>query len=100
MMMSRARRCRECVFYSLASEGLDPDWCRHFERELTRAETVVGTRCESFIERVDERDADYYLPEKAEQKREYEREIRRYSIYMLLLLGIGIVLFYLVTAIA
>ncbi|RMF89215.1 MAG: hypothetical protein D6733_06735 [Methanobacteriota archaeon] len=94
------RRCRDCTFYSLASEGLDADICRFFDRVLTREETMVRTGCPEFRPREEGKDADLYLPREAAKKAMYEREIRKYSLYMVLLLVLGILFFYLATAMA
>jgi hypothetical protein len=91
------KRCRDCAFFSLASEGLDLDRCRFFNRPLSREETMVKTQCTEFIKREDEKDVEFYIPNRADKKETYEREIRKYSIYMILLVILGIGFFYLVT---
>lgn len=94
------KRCRDCAFFSLACEGLDQDRCRFFDRELTREETMIKTDCEKFIAREEGKDVDYYIPDRAAKKAGYEQEIRKYSVYMVVLLVLGIGFFYLVTLIA
>jgi hypothetical protein len=44
-----------------------------------------------------EKDVEFYIPERADKKETYKREIRKYSIYMILLVILGIGFFYLVT---
>jgi hypothetical protein len=93
------KRCRDCAFFSLASEGLDIDRCRFFDRALTREETMIRTECPEFIVREEEKDVEFYLPERAEKKESYEKEIKKYSIYMVVLVALGIGFFYLISSI-
>lgn len=99
-MIQEKKRCRDCTFFSLASEGLDIDACRFFDRALSREETMARTDCPEFIIREEEKDVEFYLPDRAEKKEGYEKEIRKYSIYMVVLVILGIGFFYLVTSIA
>jgi hypothetical protein len=92
------RRCRDCAFFSLACEGLEGDRCRFFNRFLSRTETLVKTDCPEYVVREDEKDVEFYIPERMERKEIYEREIRKYSLYMIILVVLGIGFFYLVTA--
>ena len=94
------KRCRDCAFFSLAGEGLDLDRCRFFDRLLSRKETMVSSECQKFVTREDEKDIEFYMPEQAERKQGYEKEIRRYSFYMVLFLVLGIGFFYLITKMA
>ncbi len=96
-MTEKVKKCRDCAFFSLASEGLDQDRCRFFDRLLNRREVAVKTDCPEYKEREDEKDVEYYIPERAEKKEEYEGEIKKYSIYMVVLLALALVFFYLVT---
>jgi len=54
--------------------------------------------CDKYEIRVEGRDVDHYVPERTEKKEAYQDEIRRYSIYMVVLVVIGIGFFYLVTS--
>ncbi|GBE18594.1 MAG TPA: hypothetical protein ENH13_00690 [Euryarchaeota archaeon] len=90
-------RCMDCAFFALASEGLDQDRCRLFDRPLSRIEVMNAVDCDRFEERVEGRDVDHYIPERSEKKEAYHSEIMKYSIYMVVLVVLGIGFFYLVT---
>jgi hypothetical protein len=92
------KRCRDCAFFSLASEGLIQDICRFFSRSLSRDETMVHTDCPKYVIREEDKDVEFYLPERASKKASFEKEIRKYSVYMILLVVLGIGFFYFVTA--
>ncbi len=96
-MESSVKRCRDCAFFSLASEGLDSDVCRFFKKVLTRTETVVSINCKKYELREEEKDIEFYLPERKDKKKAYENEIKKYYIYMIVLVMLGISFFYLVT---
>lgn len=91
-------RCRDCAFFALASAGLNQDRCRLFDRPLSRIQTMKVVDCDKYEIRVEGRDVDHYVPERTEKKEAYQDEIRRYSIYMVVLVVIGIGFFYLVTS--
>ncbi len=89
--------CMDCAFFSLASEGLELDSCRLFDKKISRKEARVKTDCSRFILREENKDVEFYVPGHAKKKAQYEEEIKRYSIYMLVLLLAGVILFYLIT---
>jgi hypothetical protein len=92
-------RCRDCAFFALASEGLDQDRCRLFDRPLSRIETLQGVDCDRYEVRIEGRDVEHYIPERSEKKEAYREEIRKYSIYMVVLVVFGIGIFYLITTV-
>lgn len=94
------KRCRDCAFFSLASEGLDLDRCRFFNRALSREEAMISTDCTKYVLREEGKDVEFYVPERSKRKELYEQEIKKYSIYMIILVFLGIGFFYLVTLIA
>jgi hypothetical protein len=93
------KRCRDCAFFSLTSEGLDLDRCRFFDKSLSREEAMLKIECPEYILREDEKDVEFYMPERSAKKDIYEKEIRKYSIYMVVLVVLGIGFFYIVTAV-
>ncbi|MFV2041138.1 MAG: hypothetical protein ACC644_04005 [Candidatus Hydrothermarchaeales archaeon] len=93
------RRCRDCAFFALASEGLDQDRCRLFDRPLSRIETLNEVDCSRYEVRIEGRDVEHYIPERSEKKEAYREEIRKYSIYMVVLVVFGIGIFYLITTV-
>jgi hypothetical protein len=93
------KRCRDCAFFSLASEGLDLDRCRFFDRSLSREETMLKIECPEHIVREDEKDVEFYMPERSAKKDTYEKEIKKYSIYMVVLVVLGIGFFYIITSV-
>jgi len=99
-MLQMAIRCRDCAFFSLACEGLDIDRCRYFDRSLSRQETMQGVKCNEYITREEDKDIEYYIPERKETKQRFEGEIKGYYVYMILALFLGIGFFYVVTSFA
>jgi hypothetical protein len=96
-MESSKKRCMDCAFFSLASEGLDSDVCRLLDKSLSRQETMVATSCERYEIREEGKDIEFYVPEQRDKKAAYEKEIKKYSVYMVALVMLGIGFFYLVT---
>jgi hypothetical protein len=96
-MESKGKRCRDCAFFSLASEGLDSDVCRVLDKMLTRTETMDSVRCDRYEIREEGKGIEFYIPEQKDKKAAYEKEIKKYYIYMIVLVLLGIGFFYLVT---
>ncbi len=97
MTKSWGKRCRDCAFFSLASEGLDLDVCRVLDKSLSREETMTVTICDRYEIREEGKGIEFYIPEHKDKKEAYEKEINKNYINMIVLVLLGIGFFYLVT---
>jgi len=88
MEKDEIKRCKDCAYFSLASEGLDEDTCTFYNKVLTREEVIREVACPKFEPRSEEKDLHFA---------KYEAELKKYLPLMILLLGIGILILYLIT---
>ncbi|MFQ5974738.1 MAG: hypothetical protein ACE5J5_00275 [Candidatus Hydrothermarchaeales archaeon] len=96
-MNSEKYTCKDCVFFALSSGGLDEDMCEFFNKPLKRDDILKGKDCEQFRLREEGKGIEEYLPHKAGEKAEYKKEIKKYIIRSIVLVIIGIALFYYIT---
>ena len=88
--MTYKKRCRDCAYFSLASEGSYSDRCELLKKELSREEVVYETSCDKFEPREELKDPFY---------KRYETELEKYLIISLALIILGIAIFYIFTKI-
>jgi|GEM_PF-6357808 len=88
MRGSEIKKCKDCAYFALASEGLDEDVCTFYSKALSREEVIKATECPKFELRKEEKDLFFA---------KYEAELKKYLPLMLILLVLGVVLLYIIT---
>lgn len=86
--MNEIKRCRDCTYFSLASEGLNEDMCTFYNKALGRDEVIKSTDCPKFELRKEEKDPFFV---------KYEAELKKYLLLAILLLMIGVLMLYIAT---
>lgn len=88
MKNSEPKKCKDCTYFSLASEGLNEETCTFYNKALTREEVIKGTDCQKFELRKEEKDPFFV---------KYEAELKKYLLLAILLFALGILILYITT---
>lgn len=82
--------CKDCIFYALISDGLDKDTCDFYNKPLQRKDIIMGRECKEFRLREEGMNIEDLLPDKADEKARYKKEIKMYIIAAIVLVFLGI----------